>query len=229
MSKLTDRSGDGDVGMRNLGVDEQKILKCSAHIILCIDKCIDSVYLEVESSIWRDKLIGVNIGNMVFTSSESINSLGLMGLSKLVSSSHAAVSYSMYESYKLWREHEGLDNSNFYGFSQNRFGRTAALATMFLTHKADLQRFFAEVVDENSIKLVLAVSTYIESDWFYTGCMVYDSFGSLFIQALCSLLGVDEKKKEKESEKTWTAVKDFMMRRKKLWLRWWMRESLVHQ
>ena len=211
---MTDRSGDGDIVMENLGVDSQKILKCSAHIILCIDKSIDSVYLQVESSIGRDKLIGVNIGNMAFTSSESIVTLGLMALSKLVSSSHAAVSYSMYESYKLWREREGLDNSNFYGFSENRFGRTAALASMFLKHKPDLQRFFAEVVDENSNKLVLAVSTYIESDWFYTGCLVYDFFGTLLIQPLCSLLGVDEKKKDTKEEKSWTAVKEFFDEKK---------------
>ena len=213
---MTDRSGDGDVVMEKLGVDDQKILKCSAHIILCVDKSIDFVYLEVESSIGRDKLIGVNIGSMSFTSSESIVTLGLQALSKLLSSSHAAVSYSLYEPYKLWREREGLDNSNFYGFSQNRFGRTAALAGMFLKHKSDLLRFFAEVVDENSNKLVLAVSTYIESDWFYTGCQVYDFFGSLLIQPLCSLLGIDEKKSGREFEKSWTAVKTFFDEKKEM-------------
>ena len=55
--------------METMGIDEQKILKCNAHVVICIDKCIDSVFLEVESSIGRDKLIGVNIGSMAFTSS----------------------------------------------------------------------------------------------------------------------------------------------------------------
>ena len=221
---MTDRSGDGDIVMENLGIDDQKILKCNAHVILCIDKCIDSIFLEVESSIGRDKLIGINIGSMAFTSSESIITLGLMALAKLLSPSHAALSYSLYESYKMWMEREGLDNSKFYGFSQNRFGRTAALASIFLEHKENLNKFFAEVVDENSNKLVLAVATYIESDWFSTGCMVYNMFRSQLIQPLCSLLGIDEKMENMQEEKSWTKVKDFFVT-KQAWLTKIVQES----
>ena len=151
---------------------------------------------------------------MGFTSSESIITLGLMALAKLVSPSHAAVSYSLYETYKIWREREGLDNSNFYGFSQNRFGRTAELASTFLEHRSDLQKFFSEVVDENSNKLVLAVATYIESDWFLTGCIVYNMFRNQLIQPLCSQLGIDEKNNVKGG-KSWLKVKEFFESKQK--------------
>ena len=192
-------------------------MKCNTHVILCIHKCIDSVFLEVESNIGRDKLIGINIENMAFTSSKSIITLGLIALAKLISPSHAAVSYSLYETYKLWREREGLDNANFNGFSRNMLGRTAELASTFLKHKSDLQKFFSEVVDEHSNKLVLAVAAYIESDWFFTGCLVYNMFRSQLIEPLCAQLGIDDKKKGLQEDKSWIKVKEFFENKQK-WL-----------
>ena len=89
---MSDRSADGDVVLQNLGIDEQKILKCSAHIILCIDEAIDSVLRDVESKIGRDLLAGDGIGNKAFQSKNSIITLGLIAISKCLSPSHAALS-----------------------------------------------------------------------------------------------------------------------------------------
>ena len=69
-----------------------------------------------------------------------------------------------------------LQSKDFKGFQSNRFGRTSFLASLYLEHQQDLLRFFDEEVDENSNKLVLALTAYFKSDWFTIGCKVYSKF-----------------------------------------------------
>ena len=132
-------------------------MKCNAHIILAIEKAIDSVLLELESEIRNDKLIGTGNGNKVFQKSFSIITLGLIALSKLLSPSHAALSHSLYSAYKTWRKETGKTTKYFLGFNGNRLGRPTELAIFFLEHKTDLIEYFHHNVDENSNHLVLAV------------------------------------------------------------------------
>lgn len=205
---MSDRSSDSDVVLENLNIDEEHILKCNAHIILCIDECINSTLLAVESKVGRDQLIGVDIGSKAFTSKSSVVTLGLIALSKLLSTSHASVPYSLYSTYKLWRSKEGLENSNFKGFSENRFGMKSFLAKLFLEQKQDLVKFFNHVVDENSNKLVLAVSTFINSEWFQLSCQVYATFHNVLIQPLMLLLGIDDKS-NKKIDRSWKLVNNF--------------------
>ena len=89
-----------------------------------------------------------------------------------LSPSHAALSYSLYNQYKTWRKENNLSHEEFKGFSSNRFGRTSFLASLYLEHQADLRRFFADCIDENSNLLVAALSGYFESEWFTVGCKV---------------------------------------------------------
>ena len=205
---MSDRSADSDVILKNLDIDEERILKCNAHIILCIDERINNTLLSIENEIGRDKLIGVDIGSQAFTSKSSVVTLGLIALSKLLSTSHASVPYSLYSTYKLWRSKEGLDTSQFKGYSENRFGMKSYLAKLFLHQKEDLQKFFEHVVDENSNKLVLAVSTFINSEWFVMCCQVYTKFHDILIQPLMKMLGIDDKSKEK-IERSWKHVDNF--------------------
>ena len=44
--------------MKELGVEEDRVLKCNAHIILAIDDAIDYVLKDMELKIGRDKLAG---------------------------------------------------------------------------------------------------------------------------------------------------------------------------
>ena len=48
---MSDRSGDSDVILENLNIDEERILKCNAHIILCIDERINSTLLSIENKV----------------------------------------------------------------------------------------------------------------------------------------------------------------------------------
>ena len=206
---MCDRSSDGNIVLDELGVEDSQRLKCSAHVILSIDEALDSVLKDVESSIGRDKLIGSNIGG-AFQTSSSIITLGLIAFAKALSPSHAALSYSLYMQYKTWRSEKELENKgSFKGFQSNRIGRITFLASLYLEHKIDLLRFFEETVDENSNKLVLALSDYLSSEWFSTGCEVYKSFGHLIINPLCNILGIDEFGKTKRDDRNWQCVKDF--------------------
>ena len=80
----------------NLDIDEQKILKCNAHVILGVDHAADKVFRQTEQSIGIQKLIDVKAGEKVFVSpSSSIHTLALIAIAKLLSPSHAAHSNSL--------------------------------------------------------------------------------------------------------------------------------------
>ena len=188
---MCDRSSDGNIVLDELEIKDSQRLKCSAHVILCIDEALDSVLRDVESSIGRDKLIGSNVG-AAFQSSSSIITLGLIAFAKALSPSHAALSYSLYMQYKTWRTEKELEiKGSFKGFQSNRIDRIAYLASLYIEHKIDLLRFFEETLD-NSNKLVLALTDYLSSEWFSTGCEIFKSIGYFIINPLCDILGIDE-------------------------------------
>ena len=61
--------------------------------------------------------------------------------------------------------------------------------------KDQILKFFNSVVDINSNKLVLAVSVYIQSDWFSLCCKLYRKIADLVFFTLMDLLGIDERGK----------------------------------
>ena len=54
---MNDRSGDRNVMLNELGIDEQRRLKCNAHIILATDNTIDKVFRDTETLTGSSKLI----------------------------------------------------------------------------------------------------------------------------------------------------------------------------
>ena len=170
---MTDRSADNDIVLDELGIDDQNILKCNGHIVLTVDDAIDHVLRDIESQVGRDKLAGEGLTLGKFQSKSSIVTLGLIAICKCLSPSHAALSYSLYQRYKEWREDQELPVSNFKGFQSNRFGRTSNMAKLFISHKKDLLAFFETHVDEHSNQLVLALSKYFQNSWFDLGCQVF--------------------------------------------------------
>ena len=126
-----------------------------------------------------------------FKSSSSVVFLGLIAICKCLSPSHGALSYSLYQEYKNWRNENNLESSNFKGFRSNRFGRISGMATLYLKHKNDLVNYFDSTVNENSNMLVLASHLYFYNDRFDLGCKVYSFFGTMLIEPLMSILGID--------------------------------------
>ena len=64
-----------------------------------------------------------------------------INFAKAFSPSHAALTYSLYMLYKLWRESSNLPISHpFKGFQSNRFGRTPNLAVTLLEEEQILRR-----------------------------------------------------------------------------------------
>ena len=147
--------------------------------------------------------------------------LGLIALGKLLSPSHAQESISLYKDYKLFLKKESTSDEStaelssmllkrgFKGFVSNRFGRIGELSTAFTEHKSLLNKYFELQVDEHSNKLVLAISCYMDSHWFRTCCEVSKFFFDILTQPLKSVLGIDEFKKSKHSERSWKSTKDF--------------------
>jgi hypothetical protein len=205
---LSDRAADCDVLLDTLGVEEEKRLKCCQHVILTIDEAINKVFIDTESMIGRDQLAGVSIGTKAYQSTSSIVTLGLIAIAKCLSPSHAALSYSLYMDYKNWREENNLVTKDFKGF-KSRFGRIASLASLFLVHKEDLVKYFSENIDENSNKLVLALSAYFKSEWFSVGREVYKVFEAKLIKPICLMLGIDDYGKVEMENRNWIGVQEF--------------------
>ena len=106
-------------------------------------------------------------------------------------------------------EQEGIERQGFKGFTANRFGRIAQIANQFPKMKDQVFKFFDFVVDINSNKLVLAVSVYIQSDWFSLCCELYRKIADLVIFPLMDLLGIDERGKNLKIVRDWYGVRDF--------------------
>ena len=93
---MNDRSADCEIVLGDLGIEDQNILKCNGHIVLSIDDAIDFVLRDIEAEVGPDKLAGEGLAFNKFQSKSSITTLGLIAISKCLSPSHAALSYSLY-------------------------------------------------------------------------------------------------------------------------------------
>ena len=207
---MADRTGDNETFRESMGIPDSKSLKCCAHITLGVDNACDKVFREAEQKIGVHNLISVKVGEKAFSSSSSsIHTLGEIAISKLLSPNHTSHSVSLYSEFVQWMEQEGLERQGFKGFTANRFGRIAQIANQFLKLKDQIIRFFDTVVDINSNKLVLAVSVYIQSDWFSLCCELYGKIADLVIFPLMDLLGIDERGENLKDIRDWYGVKDF--------------------
>ena len=207
---MSDRAGDCGTLLEYLGVDPEKILKCSAHIILGIDHACDKVFCNIEQKIGVQKLLHNSAGEKVFSSpGTSTHTLAQIAIAKLLSPSHAAQSVSLYNDYKCWMASNGKEHDGFKGFDANRFGRITEIAKEFLSRRLSIIDFFNATVDENANKLVLAVSTYIQSGWFLCCLEVYSMLGNDIILPLMNVLGIDDCDDSEEYERSWDGVKNF--------------------
>ena len=75
-------------------------------------------------------------------------------------------------------------------------------------------RFFYTIVDVNSNNLVLAVSTYIQNDWFLCCAKIYSRLGDIFIFPLMEILGIDSRGScVGKSERNWAGLRSFFERK----------------
>ena len=74
-----------------------------------------------------------------------------------------------------------IEHIGFKWFTANRFGRIVEIAKEFLCRQQSTIYLFDAIVDVNSNKLVLTVSTYIQNDWFLWCAKIYSRLGYIFI------------------------------------------------
>lgn len=209
---MTDRAGDCSTLVEALGITDDKVLKCSAHLILAVDHACDKVFRNVEQKIGIQQLLKLSAGDKVFNSpGSSVHTLGQIAITKLLSPSHAANSVSLYTEYTSWMDDQGIDRAGFKGFKSNRFGRIAETAKQFLKMHEHIMKFFESVVDANANKLVLAVSTYLQSEWFIICSKIYEEIGDLVIFPFMDLLGIDEAKAVRRDDRNWEGIRQFFV------------------
>ena len=110
-------------------------------------------------------------------------------------------------------DQNNIKHEGFHGFTANRFGRIAEIAKEYLARKDSITRFFDECVNPNSNKLVLAVCTYIQNDWFHLFCRVYERIGFYLIFPLMELLGIDKSYTVRREDRNWSGVKQFFKKK----------------
>ena len=207
---MTDRATDCRTVLEKLGAEDNQVLKCCAHLILGIDHAVDKIFQEAERKIGVQNLIKTSAGSKVFMCpGSSIHTLSLIAISKLLSPSHASHSVSLYNEFITWMDAHKVKYDGFKGFISNRFGRIAELAKTYLKLKEHILKFFEAVVDENSNKLVLAVSTYIQNDWFQCCTEVYSLIADWVIFPIMDLLGIDKQQDHRNENRNWVGVREF--------------------
>ena len=213
-----DRAGDNLVMLEELDIKEEKTVKCNAHVCLAIEEAVDSVMLDTEVKVGKDKLISTDASHVFSSSGTSIATLGLIAIAKQFSPSHCQESVSQFTTYKSFlldkasdgdSEAKALLKKGFLGFSSNRFGRRSALASMVLQHLPFLKEFMAQNVDEFQNKLSLANSIYINNDWFILCCRIMAKFDQILVTPLLMALGVDHHKKKHSEYRSWAGLKTF--------------------
>ena len=226
---MSDRAGDCETFLQELEIEEQKIIKCCAHLILGVDHACDKVFKDTEQKVGVHKLLNLNAGEKAFSSGSSVHTLGQIAIAKLLSPSHASHSVSLFNEFKQWLELKG-EKTDFRGFVANRFGRIAENARQFVSHKDLILEFFDEVVDQNSNKLVLAVSNYIQNEWFIMCSDIYSMIGSMLIFPMMTLFGIDSKKGgTKHEEPHWTQVREFFKEKLKEIDNYKIKDDSAHQ
>ena len=179
---------------------------------------MNSVMLDTEVAVGKDKLISTEAAHVFSSSGSSIPTLAQIAIAKQFSPSHCQESVSQFSAYKsflLEKATEGdiqgkeLLKNGFVGFSSNRFGRRSALASMVLKHLPLLKEFMTANVDEFQNKLSLANSIYLSNDWFILCCQVMAKFDQILVTPLLSALGVDHFKKTRSEHRSWKGLKQF--------------------
>ena len=64
---MSDRAGDADAGLDELGVKNEKRLKCNAHILVAVDQAMDKVFRDTEAALGVQNLIGLNASHVFST------------------------------------------------------------------------------------------------------------------------------------------------------------------
>lgn len=80
-----------------------------------------------------------------------------------------------------------------------------------MEHQAHIQVFFDSIVDISSNKLVLAVCTFIQNEWFTRCAEIYRMMGNIITFPLMKFLGIDETvlSAVPHEKSNWTGVKGF--------------------
>ena len=152
---ITDRAGDSDKMLDQLGIAGSDRLKCNAHILLCISQALDTVFKNYETNMGLKNLISEGASFVFTNTANSIWFQGLNAFSKLLAPYHAAKPISLqkvYSNYLAIRNDKDKDNllkGSFTKFQSNRFGRLTGLSITFTEHKETLDKFFSDVVEEN--------------------------------------------------------------------------------
>ena len=182
---MVDRAADANLMLKELGIEDENILKCTAHICLCCDAVIDKSFRQQECESGTNKLLDVSAGTQHFCSpSTSIFTIASIALPKLLSLSHSAHSVSLFSDFTQWCADNEIELMGFKGFQANGFGRIASNAKTFLEHEIAITEFLEEVVDDSDNKLVTACAHYIRNRWFKICCEVYVFIAELIIFSL---------------------------------------------
>ena len=209
---MTDRAGDADTMLNELGIEEERRLKCNAHILLAVDNAMDTMLKDTETLIGKSKVISENAAHVFNSNKSSIWYLGLIAFAKLLSPSHSKESVSLYTDYtKFLREHHLSTKEileGFKGFQGNRFGRIGEISTAIIRHLPFINEFFEKMVLEHSNKLVLAVHAYQRSQWFIMCCEIGRKIYQEVTLPIKQMLRIDEYKNTTGPEHTWDALKE---------------------
>ena len=130
-----------------------------------------------------------------------------------MSPSHNSESISLYKDYchylsRLTDDKGRKLKNEFKGFISNRFGRVGELSHSVCKHISNIRRFFEEYINENSNKLVLAVDSYIESEWFLTCCEIASMFYQDITITIKRVIGIDQFKDTHSDKRTWVGIKE---------------------
>ena len=222
---MTDRGGDVNSLLDELGVEPSKRMNCNAHVLLCVDSCLNKTLTDFELKVGVHKLLGRGLESThVLSSNESVWILGLIAFSKLLSPSSAVDTISLNKLYLkfLFSESKDIESelsplatellkTGFKKFVSNRFGRMSSLSKTFIQHKPLLDKFFHDAVDENCNKLWMASYCYLNSTWFYTSCKVASYFFEMIINPLMLVLGIDSYHYVESTDfsRSWAGVRSF--------------------
>ena len=207
---MSDRAGDSDVMLDILGVEQKKRLKCNAHVLLAVDISLDKIFRDSERLIGVSNLINKGATHIFSYPKSSIWFLGLIAVAKLLSPSHNIEIISLHKDCCAYlgklTDGQGKKLKNDFKGS-NRFGRVQELSDLILQHINHIRAFFDEYVDENANKLVLAVDSYIKSDWFLTCCQVASKFYHNITITIKKIIGMDEFKGTECVNRMWGGIK----------------------
>ena len=65
------------------------------------------------------------------------------------------------------------------------------LTALYFEQRQEVLDLWTEYIDEDSNKVPLAVTTYLDRTWFHQGFSIYKTFDDIIIQPFCRILRVD--------------------------------------